>query len=39
LAGSKLLAAGQLGNVARQLLLGEQILAFFKHIDLEEIVR
>lgn len=39
LASEARFAAGQLGNIARRLLLGEQIPAFFKHIDLEEIVR
>lgn len=39
LASEARFAAGQLGNVARRLLLGEQLQPFFKHIDLEEIVK
>ncbi len=38
LASEARFAAGQLGNVARRLLLGEQLPPFFKHIDLEEII-
>ncbi len=38
LASEARFAADQLVNVARRLLLGEQIPPFFKHIDLDEIV-
>lgn len=38
LASEARFAAGQLGHVARRLLLGEQLPPFFKHIDLEELV-
>ena len=38
LASEARLAAGQIGNVARRLLLGEEIPPFCGHIDLEELV-
>ena len=38
LASEARFAAGQLGNIARRLLLGAQIPPFFKHIDLVELV-
>jgi len=39
LASEARFAAGQLGHVARRLLLGEQIKPFFQHIDLEELIQ
>ena len=39
LASEARFAAGQLGHVARRLLLGEQLQPFFQHIDLEELVK
>jgi len=39
LASEAKFAAGQLGHVARRLLLGEQLSPFFKHLDLEELVK
>ena len=38
LASEARFAAGQLGHVARRLLLGEQLQSFFQHIDLDELV-
>jgi hypothetical protein len=32
------LAAGQVGHVARRLLLGERLLPFFGHLDLNELI-
>lgn len=38
LASEARFAAGQVGNVARRLLLGEKVKPYFGHIDLEEVV-
>jgi molybdopterin/thiamine biosynthesis adenylyltransferase len=39
LASEARFAAGQLGNIARRLLLGEEIAPFFDYIDMEELVK
>lgn len=39
LASEARFAAGQLGHIARRLLLGEQLNPLFQHIDLEELVK